>query len=360
MLRNFKDTFKIYYPAAKVVLSNLQESEVGYELIPNKCSNHCSTNGDYESTYCTDELGLRKTPVFNTNSTNHEIRNIFFLGDSFTFGLGVADKDTLASKFEEKINSQNNKYTYRAYNLGVNGYSSDNTFLKLTSFIRKNPAITPAYAIIEICGSGFEYIPFHEWVRGDNGDLIKVIETNRHIDTFGRFQNGPKRNLLEEKLTIINSVKEFLRNYSYLYVFMGKYRKFKYDLNEKSPNFVNDNTRLSANIENGKNGPNAIYSNIKGIKLTQTSLEYTFKELKKYHITPIVLMVGIDLKDQQEKFLNFLKNNSALVIDVADIAKKSEKSLTHKVDGHWSAYGNWFIAKYLIEEIKTRGLLRPL
>lgn len=75
------------------------------------------TGGDgkniYDVYYTTNEDGLRTTPSSNKDSDNC----LLFFGDSFTFGEGLNDYETLPYYIGEKTN-----HKYKIYNFGFMGY----------------------------------------------------------------------------------------------------------------------------------------------------------------------------------------------------------------------------------------------
>jgi hypothetical protein len=69
----------------------------------------------YDTFYTVGSNGLR-IPSTSTNSHDPSPECVLFFGDSFTFGQGLADHETLPLRVHEKSAQR-----YRTYNFGVNG-----------------------------------------------------------------------------------------------------------------------------------------------------------------------------------------------------------------------------------------------
>ncbi|MFC1594652.1 hypothetical protein ACFL38_04925 [Candidatus Omnitrophota bacterium] len=82
------------------------------------------TNTIYNVTYSIDNFSRRITPVVNTQ---HRNSFILFFGDSFTFGIGVSDNETLPSYVAE-LASQ-----HMPYNYGFPAYGPQTMLAKLQS-----------------------------------------------------------------------------------------------------------------------------------------------------------------------------------------------------------------------------------
>ena len=95
------------YPKGLYMPDNVR----GQWLVPNFCGNHSQLNGDFNVEYCVDKNGYRETGV----TTPYKQRDIVFIGDSFTFGVGVNDQETTASQLSTIRNEG-------VINAGLSGY----------------------------------------------------------------------------------------------------------------------------------------------------------------------------------------------------------------------------------------------
>lgn len=89
----------------------------GYGVLPNVSGKSISRNkrtGEiiYDVTYSTNENGWRKIPSSNANSK----KCFLFFGDSFTYGEGLNDDETLPFFFGKEMKD------YQIFNFGIHGY----------------------------------------------------------------------------------------------------------------------------------------------------------------------------------------------------------------------------------------------
>jgi hypothetical protein len=93
----------------------------------------------YDVIYTTNRFGLRVSPTDvaggdqGRNETRANYGNAIFFGDSFTYGEGINDNDTLPYLFEELSEGR-----YRAYNLAFHGYGPQQMLRLIeTGFLEK-------------------------------------------------------------------------------------------------------------------------------------------------------------------------------------------------------------------------------
>jgi len=98
---------------------------LGWKLSPFWRGKH--KHKDFNVQYSVNQHGFRGT--FNINPKQ---KKIAFIGDSFTFGQGVNDKDT----FVEMLNNSP-KYKHSYLNFAVPGYSTDQEYLLIKTHILK-------------------------------------------------------------------------------------------------------------------------------------------------------------------------------------------------------------------------------
>ena len=98
----------------------------------------------YDIAYTIDKQGLRISSPADFQS-NLETPCILFFGDSFTFGEGVRDEDTLPYRVTLKSHQ-----TYRAYNFGFLGYGPHQMLAQLQhELVRDAIDCKPRYAIYQ-------------------------------------------------------------------------------------------------------------------------------------------------------------------------------------------------------------------
>jgi hypothetical protein len=91
------------------------DNRLGWTLIPGSIGKHkLKGEGNFNVTYEIDQNGFKKT----NNNTDDPDFNIYFFGDSFTFGVGVDNKDTFPNIIKQKYLRKE----IHVYNAGVMGY----------------------------------------------------------------------------------------------------------------------------------------------------------------------------------------------------------------------------------------------
>jgi len=134
----------------------------------------------YKVEYNIDDTGLRKTPWKNSEP-------IFFFGDSFTFGEGVQDSESLPYIFSEISG-------YKTYNFGFHGYGPHQMLRMLevdlpTQLVRRNPkfviytAITPHIDRAAGYASWDQIGPYYKLLNGVPTYAGKINE-NKYLPTF--------------------------------------------------------------------------------------------------------------------------------------------------------------------------------
>jgi hypothetical protein len=107
----------------------IQDELLGYKPLPDSIESArrvCGKDLIYDATYTFDEKGQR-----NTNGSNDGIPLLLF-GDSFMFGVGLNDRDTLGSNLEELSSGK-----YHTYNFAFAGYGPHQTYCILENALEK-------------------------------------------------------------------------------------------------------------------------------------------------------------------------------------------------------------------------------
>lgn len=128
-----------------------------HTLQPNVCTGWSS--GELRGTLTTNSLGFRgpefTPPPTHTHTTGppdstDRTHRILVLGDSFVFGWGVDDTQTLPSLLSERLNAHADGSPYTVFNFGVPGYSPGRLALALREYA---PEIRPDLIIIVVSES---------------------------------------------------------------------------------------------------------------------------------------------------------------------------------------------------------------
>lgn len=107
----------------------LFDRQLGWRLSPGWEGRH--RHWDFDVVYKVNSQGFRGKPVVRGRDDR-----VFFLGDSFTFGLGVNEGET----FTDQLNSQFTTPGIEFSNFGIPGYATDQQLLLLDRVLRYEPA----------------------------------------------------------------------------------------------------------------------------------------------------------------------------------------------------------------------------
>ena len=158
---------------------------------------HCSYYGDYDVIYHTDTRGHRTTTLPAVDGRPA----VLLLGDSYTFGFGVADQQTFAARLQAL------RPDVRVINLGVSSYTIDQETAVLRDARRWVGAIDRIVLQVTPANDFSELASHRDSPRG-----IEDLAT--HVDDTGR---------LVKSARYVPVYKQWLRH-SYLYRFVTEGR----------------------------------------------------------------------------------------------------------------------------------------
>lgn len=163
--------FEAKNPIARLFV---QDDKLGWKLIANRSVRY-SVPGEFDITYETDENGFRKIK----NTAENPDFNIYFFGDSFTFGDGVDNHETFPAIIKEKHLKKN----VNVYNAGVMGYGIVQMFQR---FLMLEDQIQPGDLVI--------FTPISQDIKRNLSDFYFpyfIQFTNiLKLDNFPFFNNG--------------------------------------------------------------------------------------------------------------------------------------------------------------------------
>lgn len=136
----------------------------------------------YDIAYTIDEHGLRISSPTGSQS-NLQTPCILFFGDSFTFGEGVRDEDTLPYRVSIKSDQ-----AYRAYNFGFLGYGPHQMLAQLQhGLVRDAIDCIPRYAIYQALPSHVSRaVGLEAW---DRAGPKYTLRKDRTIISMGHFND---------------------------------------------------------------------------------------------------------------------------------------------------------------------------
>jgi hypothetical protein len=155
-----REVFPFYYPLAEAgMLRRDPDPELRYTLTP-----------EFEmrlgaDRYTVNSLGFRDREVAVARPGHTE--RVVVVGDSFAFGLGVDQDETLAAQLETRL--ENDRPSVEVLNLGVPGYHTgqENALLEKAGF-----DLDPSVVVLLFYGNdqieeGFQWDPAHHVLYGD-------------------------------------------------------------------------------------------------------------------------------------------------------------------------------------------------
>lgn len=129
---------------------------------------------DFELEYRCDRDGFRATAPRASSE-----RSVLFVGDSFTFGVGVASQDTFVERFAAAFDG------VQAHNLGMAGYGVDQMLcaLREVGLARQPDVVIAAFVLDDFTRSTTAYRYRNGWMRKptfvlEDDALVELTEAN--------------------------------------------------------------------------------------------------------------------------------------------------------------------------------------
>lgn len=264
-------------------------------------------NGEtiYDVIYSTDEYSRRITPVQNREGRD---KYILFFGDSFTFGDGVNDDETLPFYVATLASD------YQPYNYGFSGYGTQQMLAKLQSQqLRQEVEEKQGIAI-------YTFLDYH--VQRSIGSMgvynqwgrimpFYTLDSNNNLIRKGNFTTG--RPLL-----------------STLYIIVGKSQTAKYFNVDLPPRTTEHHIELTARI----------------IESSHDAFVEQFDNDNFY----VLFFPGVS--GQANKIIPYLEKAEINYLDYSTLYTREQSDLWIAGDGHPKANGYKIVATKLVEDLK--------
>jgi len=161
------------------------------DLLPFTLEKNCTSKmkniwGDYDTKYTINKQGYRGKD-FQLEKEVYKKR-ILFLGDSFTFGLGVSDEKIFPNLVEEIINKKQLKYDYESINAAyAASFSPDSYYLY---FKKRGFTLSPDLIIVAFfVWNDIADLSETDWIKTDNAGLPEKIISSSSVITDGKLVN---------------------------------------------------------------------------------------------------------------------------------------------------------------------------
>jgi len=328
-----------------------------------------------KNAYFFDQWGYEKYQVFTNNlgfkdHSNREItfkdKNILFIGDSFTEGVGLKFEDTYVGLISKKLNDNKTQ----VLNAGVQSYSPKIYFAKLYDIIHRNEY--PITHVIVMISGGDIYDDYYKYKEvNDKNILLHDDFQNKYIIEIINFFKShtflyqlitritPPKVIPELISSLFQKKKEFT-NYSDKEFELKKMKeeeifKFKFLQNPDYEYLFNDEKFLSWGKEGIINSSKYINKIALMLKQKNIKLDVLYAQ-----DAPLLLINPI------EKNLNFLLetikdstvNYSGKFHYIKDFtlsypdAIEAYKNLYFIGDHHYNKKGNQEVAKEILKKVK--------
>lgn len=174
------------------------DSQLIYRLKPN--ATYKWTTNEFTETSSVNLIGLRGTFKKDYENTY----KIIMVGDSFTYGHGLTDEQTIPFLLESILN-ESSKSSTTVFNAGVPGYSPDQIFVSAKKYI---PLVKPHLVFLNYIPQNIENMVVQTgiWYRPS----IFTIHDDKLISL------NPLLNRLSILLTVLSKVPTFIRK---IYIF---------------------------------------------------------------------------------------------------------------------------------------------
>jgi hypothetical protein len=281
--------------------------------------------GNYDCRWTIDSLGLRSSEVL---PTPEQAFRILVLGDSQTFGLGVAQHETFCARLAPRL-EQRSGHEIAVFNAGVPSYG---TYEELWKLDRVAPLVRPDLVLVV--------------VHVDNALVSDA--GNDLYNNFERLSLGKGAPLHEVKDAFAGA--SFLARHSHLY------------------------SRVRLLLRRLRRQP----SHLDAVRTSRSTmareLETTWKETRRLlgRIDEVARAVGArtlvvhlpappSLELQDRSAFDELRASGLPVVSVFDALEAERRGDTRRVcfpiDGHYNAAAHARIAEALAQELEGRGLL---
>jgi len=299
-----------------------------------------------------NSLGFRDDEI--TIKKPENTKRILVLGDSFTFGMGVAHKDIFMKILESELN--NSKDTnYQVINMGSIGYTTDNEYLLLKE---KGLQLDPDLVIVAFfAGNDVTEFRRHEWETDQDGKLIALTDTEHYVDQEKRLRYKGQEEPKSYALHFLDKRWQIFK------------KKFGLEKEEKKatltwpafldPDDPNGDPRItefwqqiSTVLESMKNELDQ-----RNIKLLVTAIPMDVQTSKKYWNKYAEMYFDDEAYEKNRPQTKLRELTEKLGIDLIDLLPYFREAgddnwfYYQEQDPHWTVEGNKFAAKILFENL---------
>jgi len=318
--------------------------------------------GDLRYKLVTNSLGFRDFQNTSVKKVTSSKKRLILIGDSFTEGVGLEYKDSLAGQITNYLKKEKK---YEVLNSGVGSYSPTNYYYKTKHFIEQGYEFDKAIVFLDVTDSIDELKYFYD----DKNQLVldfkklkykkknfsKILENNflsykvlvRIRDKIGHFKKIVKNSYIEDGL---GASKLFNKKF---FDVSKKDRNLYAMIENEMSNWTSDNNELRYNLTNTQEGVNRGKKNL--VRL--------FNLLKENEVEGVLVIyphpAQIYYKDSyyQNLWTDFAKENNINFLNTFPAFLSEDDSAENFIldnfihgDIHWNSNGVEKIFNFLIEK----------
>jgi len=256
---------------------------------------------------------------------SQDVYRIVMLGDSITFGAGVAQNETVPYFLEQLLSSRHDQTSYEVYNLGIAGY---NTGQELATLREVGLKYQPDLVVLNIC--------------------LNDSDPVREVWKAGLFQNASIKSFKDINLRTVLGASYFLTFAKYKAIAaIRKYHPHALESLNNPVLFVNKRITESA------------WSVMKNdmLSISRESLANDAQFVAViYPYRSQIALTREELAPQND-LLAFFRHHGIKVFDAINLYKSSKHEMFNDNVVHLSAYGCNRVAGGILEFITDHGLI---
>ena len=277
------------------------------------------------------EFGWPGKKIFGDRDSNKY--KIFFIGDSFTHGLGISEDKMYYNLIKDKLSIE-------VFIYGGAGYGTLQEYMVLDKYFDQ---LKPDLIIIQLCTNDF----VNNLWELENASLFNINYMVRPYLINGEivyrcpFNMGEGRLLLLAHSKLVYSIFVEIAKLELMLAKMGFLYTVEQDINKRGLEF--DDFRKSVSVTK------SLFLKIKN----------------RTGKTPVVFFLEHDAQPYLDAFRRICSDNNIELIDsLPEALRKAEDSGAHvwlnkpKGDFHWGVAGHQICADVLIEELTKKGYIK--
>ena len=322
-----------------------------------------------------DHWGYERYRIFTNSlgfkdSTNREVKfknkNILFIGDSFTEGVGIKYEDTYVGLIDSNLKSKNNNI--EVLNAGVQSYSTSIYLSKLYHLLERKKL--PITDVVVMISGGDIFDDYHKYLDLNEDFILNhVDQKNKYIIKIINFlKSNTLTYQLITKITPPKVIPGLIKSLFSKKVLETNYDKREINLFSISNNEIDqmpfldhkDYAYLYSSKEFNDWGKKAIDKSLNNLKqITKITLEKNIKLNIFYLYEPVILLRepnkiyfdylinGLEKLKTKNVNIEFIRN----MYDEYENAYNAYKNLFFINDIHWNKRGNAKVAKEILNKI---------